>query len=181
MSLLEGHFRNALGVDAEYVQLALLEAGLYHGAFDGQWGGQTANAFIDALDWANSRGMQYDLTTEDGFYEFVWGIRAALFSVDSGLSRTPTGNEAILVAASRASMGEAQQLANQLDQKLTARGYPSRAYVLLAANGWYAVVAGMYSRDGCIDKAEQFKGMGLIPNDSYCAGLDRFDPFNWTN
>jgi hypothetical protein len=35
MSLLEGHFRNALGVDAEYVQLALLEAGLYHGAIDG--------------------------------------------------------------------------------------------------------------------------------------------------
>jgi len=43
------------------------------------------------------------------------------------------------------------------------------------------VVAGMYSRNGCVAQADQFKAMRLIPGDSYCAGLDRFDPFNWTN
>ncbi len=181
MRLIEHHFRNALGVDAENLQLSLFEAGLYRGAVDGRWGMRTEDAFMDALDWANSRGMQYDLRTEGGFYEFVWDIRNALFDIDSGLSRTPTGNEFLLVTASRRSIPEADQVANQLDRQLTARGYPGRTYVLVAANGWYAVVAGMYSRDGCIDKAEQFKGMGLIPNDSYCAGLDRFDPFNWTN
>lgn len=181
MSLIEQHFRNALGVDAENLQSALLEANLYHGAVDGSWGARTEDAFMDALDWANSRGMQYDLRTEDGFYEFVWGIRTALVDVDSGLSRTPTGNEFLLVTASRQSMTEADQVAVQLDQQLTARGYPSRAYVLVATNGWYAVVAGMYSRNGCVAQADMFKSMGVIPSDSYCAGLDRFDPFNWTN
>lgn len=181
LDLIEQHFRNALGVDAENLQLWLLEADLYHGPIDGQWGMRTEEALMDALDWANSRGMQYDLRTEDGFYEFVWNIRSVLFNTDSGLSRTPTGNEFLLVTASRRSMQEADQVANQLDQQLTARGYPSRAYVLVATNGWYAVVAGMYSRSGCVSQADQFKNMGLIPNDSYCAGLDRFDPFNWTN
>lgn len=181
LDLIEQHFRNALGVDAENLQLWLLEAGLYHGAVDGRWGARTEDAFMDALDWANSRGMQYDLRTEDGFYEFVWGIRTALVDVDSGLSRTPTGNEFLLVTASRQSMTEADQVAVQLDQKLTARGYPSRAYVLVATNGWYAVVAGMYSRNGCVAQADMFKSMGVIPSDGYCAGLDRFDPFNWTN
>ena len=181
LDLIDQHFRNALGVDAENLQLWLLEAGLYHGPIDGQWGMRTEAAFMDALDWANSRGMQYDLRTEDGFYDFVLNIRSALFNIDSGLSRTPTGNEFLLVTASRRSMQEAEQVANQLDQQLTARGYPSRAYVLVATNGWYAVVAGMYSRSGCVSQADQFKNMGLIPSDSYCAGLDRFDPFNWTN
>lgn len=181
IDLIEQHFRNALGVDAENLQLWLLEAGLYHAPIDGQWGMRTEDAFMDALDWANSRGMQYDLRTEDGFYDFVLNIRSALFNVDSGLSRTPTGNEFLLVTASRRSMAEAEQLADELDLQLTARGYPSRAYVLVATNGWYAVVAGMYSQNGCVAQADQFKNMGLIPSDSYCAGLDRFDPFNWKN
>lgn len=181
LDLIEQHFRNALGVDAENLQLWLLEAGLYHAPIDGQWSMRTEDAFMDALDWANSRGMQYDLRTENGFYDFVLNIRSALFNIDSGLSRTPTGNELLLVTASRRSMQEAEQVATQLDQQLAARGYPSRAYVLVAINGWYAVVAGMYSRSGCVYQADQFKNMGLIPSDSYCAGLDRFDPFNWTN
>lgn len=180
MSLIEMHFRNALGVDAETVQLSLLEAGFYGGAIDGAWGPQTQDAFIDALDWAHSRGMQYDVRTESGFYDFVWGIRRALFDVDSGLSRTPTGGEFLLVAGSRRTLAEAQQLVAEVDGRLAARGYPNRTYWLTAANGWYAVVAGMYSQSGCTTRAQAFKSMGLIPGDSYCAGLDRFDPMTWT-
>jgi len=57
LDLIEQHFRNALGVDAENLQLWLLEAGLYNGGIDGQWGMRTEDAFMDALDWANSRDM----------------------------------------------------------------------------------------------------------------------------
>lgn len=180
LSLIEMHFRAALGVDAETVQLSLLEAGLYSGAVDGEWGPQTQDAFIDALDWAHSRGMQYDVRTENGFYDFVWSIRSALFDVDSGLSRSPSGDEFLLVTGSRRTVVEADQMVTEVDGRLTARGYPNRTYWLTAANGWYAVVAGMYSKDGCRARAQTFISMGLIPSDSYCAGLDRFDPMNWT-
>jgi hypothetical protein len=181
MAQLERYFRSAIEVDALHVQISLLEAGLYHGQVDGRWGAQTEDAFRDALDWMVSRGAPPDLRTEAGFYEFVEMVRHALFDIDSGLSRTPTGPEFVMVTAGRRSQAEADQLAGQLERRLSARGYPSRAQVLLASNGVFAVTAGMYSRAGCMDRLESFRREGLVPSDSYCAGLERFDPFNWTN
>lgn len=176
---IEQYFRGSLGVDAEYVQLALLEAGLYDGSIDGVWGSGTADAFAIALDWADSRGGQYDLSSEDGYYAFVRATRDAFFDIDSGLSRSPTGIEYLLVVASVQDPVAARDLADQYEAHLRRSGMPNLAYPLVAVNGWNAVVAGMYSQAGCQRQAERLKAASLIPADSYCAELSRFDAYNW--
>lgn len=181
IDMIERHFKKALGVDAFHVQLALLEVGLYNAQPDEQWGPATRKAFVDALDWANSRGMSYDVSTEQGFYDFVWAIRRALFDIDSGLSRTPTGVEHLLVTASRRTWEAARDVAFDIELGMNAVGLPNRTYALLAANGWYAAVAGMYSKSGCQAQLQNLKNLRVIPSDSYCAGLERFDPNNWAD
>jgi hypothetical protein len=92
-------------------------------------GGQTEDAFRDALNWTVSRGVPPDLRTEAGFYAFVDMVRYVLFDIDSGLSRTLTGIEFILVTAWRRSQAEADLLAGQLERRLGTRGYsqPSKS------------------------------------------------------
>jgi hypothetical protein len=179
LAKIEQYFRGSLGIDAEYVQLALLEAGLYDGTIDGVWGPGTADAFATALDWANSRGGQYDLSSEEGYYAFVRATRHTFFDIDSGLSRSPTGLEYLLVVASIQDPSAARDLADQYEAHLRRAGLPNLAYPLVTVNGWNAVVAGMYSQAGCQRQAERLKSENLIPADSYCAALARFDPFNW--
>lgn len=179
LALIKQHFNQAFGVDAEAVQIALMEANLYHSGIDGQWGPSMANAFGSALGWAKSTGLRYDLSTTDGFYNFVWAVRDGLFYLDSGLGRSPKGGEYFLVTASRRDFNAALDLSIALDRRLRERGYYSLAYPLSAVNGWVAVVAGMYSKSGCEAQLENFKRLGAIPSDSYCAGLERFDPMNW--
>ena len=181
LDLIEGYFKAALEIDATHIQISLLEAGLYSGVIDGIWGRGTRGAFADALDWANSRGMSYDLSSDEGFYRFVADIRAALYDIDSGLGQTPNGSEYFLVTASRRTSQDAVQVANGLEKRLAQIGFPNRVSVLRATNGWIAVTAGMYSQQGCGEKAALLKSYNLIPQDAYCAEYARFDPFNWVN
>jgi hypothetical protein len=66
----EYHFRNALPVDSENVQLALAEAGFYRGPIDGRWGPGTARAFAEALGAARAAGLPHDLQSVDGYWDF---------------------------------------------------------------------------------------------------------------
>ena len=84
LALIEDHFTAALGVDSDYVQLQLIDAGFYTGDLapfgpDGrhsQWKPEVRNAFQAALDYARAEGIAYDLSSENGYYAFVGNVRA---------------------------------------------------------------------------------------------------------
>ena len=84
LALIEDHFTAALGVDSDYVQLQLIDAGFYTGDLapfgpDGrhsQWKPEVRNAFQAALDYARAEGIAYDLSSENGYYAFVANVRA---------------------------------------------------------------------------------------------------------
>ena len=181
MAKIEGYFTSALEVDALGLQISLLEAGLYTGKVTGEWGEPTQTAFEDGLDWANSRGLSYDLNSDQGFYSFVWDLRTALFDEDSGLKQIPEGNEFLLIAASKRSDKKASNMAQQLENDLSQRGFPNLTKVLVTKKGGYAVVVGMYSQNGCEARLQQFVEAGLVPIDSRCANVGRFDPMNWAD
>ncbi|MDG1421573.1 MAG: hypothetical protein P8Q29_11805, partial [Tateyamaria sp.] len=167
-------FEGALGVDAEHIQVSLLEAGLYAGEIDGVWNVETRRAFLDALDWMYSRAGEVDLSNERAFYNFVSATRDIFFDEDSGLARWPTGNSYLLSVMAHQDLNVARENTRMLDQRLTTHGYPNRARTVFTTSGWYVVAAGMYSKFGCEQKANLFKREGLIASDSYCAPENKF-------
>ena len=167
-------FDGALGIDAEHIQVSLLEAGLYAGDIDGVWNVETRQAFVDALDWMYSRAGKVDLSNEQAFYKFVSATRDILFDEDSGLAQWPTGNSYLLSVMAHQDLYVARKNAQMLDQRLTTHGYPNRARTMFTTSGWYVVTAGMYSKFGCEQKANLFKREGLIASDSYCAPESKF-------
>ncbi len=84
LELIEAHFTSALGVDSDYVQLQLRDAGFLTGELapfgpDGrhsQWTPQVQEAFAAALDYARAHGISYDLTSENGYFAFIDSVRA---------------------------------------------------------------------------------------------------------
>jgi len=171
---IQNYFESALGVDAESVQVSLLEAGLYLGEIDGLWSLETKQAFEGALDWMYSRAGVVDLSSEKAFYDFVWATRDIFFDEDSGLSRSPTGNSYLLSVMAHRDFNAALNNMRMIDQKLTNYGYPKRARIMTARSGWFVVAAGMYSNSGCEQKSNLFKAAGIIPSDSYCAHENKF-------
>lgn len=171
---IQNYFEEALGVDAESVQLSLLEAGLYLGEIDGVWSKPTRQAFVNALDWHYSRAGSVDLSTERAFYDLVEFIRNSFFDEDSGLARWPTGSSFVLSAMAHRDFNIALNNMKIIDQKLANYGYPKRARVVSAKNGWFVVAAGIYTNSGCEQKSIIFKRAALIPGDSYCAPENKF-------
>ena len=171
---IQHYFEEALGVDAENVQLSLLEAGLYLGEIDGVWNKSTRQAFVNALDWSYSRAGGVDLSTERAFYDFVDSIREVFFDEDSGLAQWPTGNSFLLSVMAHRDYNVALNSMKMIDQRLTDYGYPMRARVVNAKSGWFVIAAGMYSEGGCEQQSIIFKRVGIIPGDSYCAPEDKF-------
>ena len=167
-------FEGALGVDAEHIQVSLLEAGLYAGEIDGVWNVETRRAFLDALDWMYSRAGEVELSNERAFYNFVSATRDIFFDEDSGLARWPIGNSYLLSVMAHQDLNVARENTRMLDQRLTTHGYPNRARTVFTTSGWYVVAAGMYSKFGCEQKANLFKREGLIASDSYCAPENKF-------
>ena len=84
LSLVEQYFTSAFGVDSDYVQLQLIDAGFYSGDLapfepngrHSQWTPKVRDAFQKALDYARSQGIAYDLSNEMGYYAFVSKVRA---------------------------------------------------------------------------------------------------------
>lgn len=171
---IQNYFESALGVDAESVQVSLLEAGLYLGEIDGRWSLEIKQAFEDALDWMYSRAGGVNLSSEKAFYDFVWATRDIFFDEDSGLARWPTGNSYLLSVTAHRDFNTALNNMRIIDQRLTNYGYPKRARMMTARNGWFVVAAGMYSNTGCEQKSNLFKASGIIPSDSYCAHENKF-------
>lgn len=173
-------FGAMLGIDAETMQIRLIEAGLMTGPADGQWGPATEAAVRAALAVARENGIVVDTATDTGLFEMLNAISARLFDPDSGLSKQPFAGAHMLVVASRQDMGEAQALFGALSQRLADAGLPDRAGVLTSMNGWLAITAGMYSKGGCTAMADRLKAAGVVPGDAYCAPVEKFDPMNWT-
>lgn len=181
LSQIEAHFKAQLGVDAEHMQMKLMEAGLLSGRIDGVWGPATEDAFRQAIRVADSYGVEFDYTRESAMYELVNSVRGWNFDPDSGLIAQPFAGAYILVVASREQPADAEANYEMLDARLLTVGLSGRAGILTAANGVFAVTAGMYTQVGCEEMAMRLKSDGLIPKDAYCASIDRFDPMNWAN
>lgn len=88
LALAEGHFRAALGVDSENVQIALADAGFYRGPIDALWGAGTRDAFAQAFDAARRAGLAHDVTTEQGHYDFVALLQTGRLRADSGAAKS---------------------------------------------------------------------------------------------
>lgn len=174
-------FESAMGIDAENLQVALLEAGIFTGTVDGTWGPDTEQAFIEALKIAQSYGFSPNLDDDSALYKLANAVRNWKFDPDSGLSRLPFAGAHLLVVASRKTASEAYAVQDELAARMNAVNLPNRAGVFPTLNGWFATTAGMYSKAGCLVQADRLKAQGVLPPDAYCAAIERFDPMAWTN
>lgn len=175
------HFASLLPVDAEGFQNILIEANLLYSKASGEWDVETEAAVGDALELAELKGIPIDVSTVDALFRTFQSLASALFDPRSGLSRKPFDGAQMLVVASRRTYGEAESVVLQLESALSAASYPNRSAMVPALNGWIAVTAGMYSADGCQTALARLKGNNLIPSDSYCSPIEKFDPMTWTN
>lgn len=175
------HFNTLLGVDAEAFQSILIEANLLHSKADGVWGAETEAAVEDALQLAELKGIAIDVSSVDAMFSSFHILGASLFDPRSGLARQPFDGAQLLVVASRRTYVEAEPLVVQLEATLSSSDYANRTAMISSLNGWVAVTAGMYSDDGCQTALSRLQGNGLIPADSYCAPIEKFDPIAWTN
>lgn len=181
LALIRSRFAGLIGVDAEGFQSILFETGLYAGAIDGVWGANLEAAVREALRLAAERGIAVDLTSDQAMFGFLYAVRDAYANPDSGLSQQPFAGAHLLVVASRQSYEEAEPIAASLEAALAATGFPGRTSIIPSLNGWLALTAGMYNKDECLAQADALKGQGLLPADAYCAPVEKFDPFYWTN
>lgn len=180
MQVIRQTFEGMLGIDAENMQVSLIEAGLLTGSADGVWGPATERAFRSALAVARQNGISPDLASDVGLVQFVTAVRGLRFDPESGLSAQPFAGAHMLVVASRQDMGAAQAVFAELTGRMEASGLPGRAGVLTSLNGWLAITAGMYSKAGCAAMVDRLKAAGVVPGDAYCAPVEKFDPMNWT-
>lgn len=175
------HFKSLIGVDAEAFQNILIEANLLNSKADGVWGAETEAAVKEALQLADLKGIRIVVSTADAMFSSFHNLGASLFDPRSGLARQPFDGAQLLVVASRRTYEEAEPLAVQLEASLSSADYANRTAMIPSLNGWVAVTAGMYSDDGCQTALSRLQGNGLIPADSYCAPIEKFDPMAWTN
>ena len=185
---IERDFRASWAVDTAFLQNMLIVAGLYNGpvlAADDSgrntpFTPELREAFRSALEYAVREGIPYDVDDGERFSEFLWGIRTRLYDPDSGFDVWPfTGSEFILVTSSHAVLDDAIWASDALDRRLTAYGLPHRAAFRTSLSGFRAVAAGMYTREGCTRRREELVQARVIPSDSYCASVTRFDPNSW--
>jgi hypothetical protein len=75
-------FNQAHDANARFIQMSLIDANLYRGAYDGLWGPQMETAFTVALEWASETDLYPVINTEMDLYTFLPNLRYGLFLDD---------------------------------------------------------------------------------------------------
>jgi hypothetical protein len=181
IAAIKQRFDGLLGVDAVGFQQILIETGFLKGIPDGVWGPSTEAAVSAFMVAADEYGISIDASSDEKMFQTMYAASSFLYDPRSGLARYPFDGAHLLVIASRSTYEEAEPVYNDVEATMTSIGFAGRAGVYPAISGVLAITVGMYPKDICSQMAEEFKGQGLIPLDSYCLPVDKIDPMAWTN